>query len=1443
MAKSTKKPNSFSKGMMSDLDANVLPPESYRSATNGRLTSREDNSFTLKNAEGNSLFTQTSFSVYYFSISYSALNGNGSANTSTMVLTYDSVYYSHTYTNTDTEGVINITDLLKNTLNGFIAEHGSSTPSLSYSMIGNLILVTNTGAISLFDSDTLNIGATQLINSNPTPWTTTTTPTVAGTYTYSAVGITSFSNYAIALCTSIDGSATYKDAIMKYTINENGTLASSEVMLFGNFGFTAGKSIRVEKSEENEHYHRIYWTDGIAPFRTLNLKEDQSYYASITVDDLDVFKSSNLLAPEITSISNGGSVICGSHSYCYRLSTGDGKNSMVSAITNPIPVYRTDRDSAVHELLGGGSGVDSGKSVSMDILGLDSSYTTIEIIDIAYTSKSGSMTANIISEGVIVGGAFRFTHTGTEVKTVITVGELLRSSISWITCKDIAIKDNRLFASNLSNDFTEIDYDFRLRYYKLFEGSFNESSSHQNAGIHLDGFYTGDNWNSIKHPTNTTDPVWGAQSYDYNNSDTGVRVTFQLKEFDLTSNRYYENTSFNGSSASTKSYSNPPYCGPLEKNGDDDFYDNYQNPIFASKYTGYQRGEIYRFGILFYDVRGIPMFVNPIGDVRFPDATTPYNRLDDSDNVVTGGSPSTFKTSYWPGHGYVLYPRFDVKLSAGIRKGISGYSIVRLDRTDSDKRILASGVFNQTMRYHNNDGNRSLKNKIGNEYLNIYSSSSTHQSMPKRLFTFDTPESNFSSFSYNKKAGDRINITATLKAFTVDENLLPNVGGDLSGHSMTKGTGTLYYGARFDPKVTGNTDNDTFEFSTYVQYYQGLDIPGTSNSRDIHYGTYVSAYGEVGSASTGLTGNFTGKTYRNASRFNHADDDYDGVDWGHFAYSHPFGSSSLTFNSESDQSNGSAFTLYGNGTMLISLDSDLDIEDFVTSPNKVNNITELSSGFSYAYKLYGNIVRDVSAGQYGGTTDYAYQTAKYISTGHYNSTPTAVDRNHVYGGDTFINSYSLRKQFAGYSTSPAWELPSTAMIFPVESSVNLDMRDGIYFGSTPDINSQIEDSYFYNQTYSCRNTNKTFVPKPFDFKSVSEFPNLVAASNMKIPGESGDSYTSFGANEIHELDLSKGPIYNIFNLRGDLFVLQASGVSKLSINPRVIVDSSDAASTGITTGTGLVIERSDYVDTMYGSQHYNNVGVTSNSAYWFDSESSSFCRLAYGKGLIVQDLGLTTQNANVFDSLKDYTIGDEPLDAAVGGVNVYYDKRHDEIGISISSPSKNVHMVYSEMNDVMVTHKFTVVVDSFSLAGELYTLGYNDFDGSGTLNSSKIWLENNNASHKNFYGTAATNSLDVEFICNESVFSSKKFDKLTMYLSGNGNNPKFTKFTFTDSIDNNLVNDSSLSKMSNGKHITPIVNSDGTGNAIGNYLIIKAESTETGKLEVFGALIHNRTSI
>ena len=238
---------------------------------------------------------------------------------------------------------------------------------------------------------------------------------------------------------------------------------------------------------------------------------------------------------------------------------------------------------------------------------------------------------------------------------------------------------------------------------------------------------------------------------------------------------------------------------------------------------------------------------------------------------------------------------------------------------------------------------------------------------------------------------------------------------------------------------------------------------------------------------------------------------------------------------------------------------------------------------------------------------------------------------------------------------------------------------------------------------------------------------------------------------------------------------------------------------------------------------------------------SSFCKLIYGKGIGVQDLGLSTQNANILNELKNTLISDKPLDSTVGGICLYYNKQFDEVGLCITTANNlnPTHLVYSELNEVMVTKKQSVIALAVNMPGELLTVGRN-INKIG-IDSNKLWRENSNILRNNYYNHSYTNSLEVEFVCNENVYSSKKFDKLVMYLSGNENSQKFTNFTFTDSVSNaNFSNTGTGSKMLHGKHIIPITSTDGTSKATGQHLTINCVSTNTGEIELFGALVHNR---
>ena len=1577
MAESPKKPNSFSKGMMSDIDANILPSDTYKSATNARLITREDNSFVLKNAKGNAVFDTLVVSTIASSMSTTTILGNTTIANFTnpsvkgfqIVITGNSGFtlVTKSFNSGDTSSLGNVlststgakardflyqcivkaleepTVTAKMSISvtyGFTSAADSSISIVTEALTSEVMTISYRPFISYTVSSELTQENYAITNGNGY-----TSVSYAGTV-YSIVGMANFSDYIIALTTA--SNINVEDAIFKITINNDGSLGSRSILLKSDLGLTDKTSLRIEVSEENEHFHRIYWTDGVNPLRTLNLKEDASYYANLTANDLNVFKESKLLAPNVTNIIGGGNVSCGSHSYCYRLVTTDGKTSRVSAITNPIQILKTSPLSDYHESLGGSLDTSSVNAVQLSINGINKSYSTIQLIDITYTSSEGAITANIISESIITSSSFNYTHNGNETKVSLSIGELLRSHVSWDVCADLAIKDNRLFAANLKNNADSIDLDFRVKSYKYPDsngtGTAATYDTQENPNIHADTMYLDGNygWINAAHAVK----VPGAETVGFASATDGVRVTFATKTFDLTKVQYFGNsetlnTSSNTDKAET-TVGRVPHYGFLDQ-AQESGYKNYKNPIFTKDYTGYQRGEVYRFGILFYDKAGNSGFVSPIGDIRMPDGIMDYvsnnssgSRVTQNDDGVTtfkhaGNIPNRSYSWAWSGatattlnkigggvgvnvhdvvsgtgiaphttvisvagdnnsivigrattavgtattltfdtttddvKGFALYPQFNVKLSEATRAKISGYSIVRVDRTESDKSVLGSGVINQSIIHANVSGNGSLRHKNGHHFGNIYSGRQSHECLSDADFTLDSPEITLGKLQYTRRDEDKIKVVGRLDAgaedltdesFPHDSNITNE--DDFKHLKQRFSSDGIYTGnilsGRFNPN--SNTADNGYQYTQKVIYNQFKSSVAhvktateAQSIKGVEYGEVVSPGASVDKGRMGFDNHGTGRTghnFTNRCRFN----------TDTFVFSQfPEATDTEKYDSGA-QNDGQQVTLFGVTSLFFSLGPDsgdqIEHSDFEIGTSNaytfspfVLNRKDATRGaqVAYASKLYVQLKRNVSEFQYGGSSTSNYESNQYISTGHVSFTPTDNNFDTVFGGDTYINMYSLRKWHIGSTTFSSKAFPSTAIIFPVESSVNIDLRDGVFFGATDELSAVVEDNFFINETYGSRNTNKTFLQKPANFKDVNSYSNLIAASNLKLAGNLFDAFTTWDANEIHELSNNKGAIYSIFNLRNELFAIQQNAVSKLSINPRVVVDNADAAAVTVVTGTGQVIQRSDYIDTMYGSQHFNNMLVTNTSAYWYDNNMSSFCKLVLGKGIAVQDLGITTQNSSIFNALKNSTIGDKPLDYSVGGIALYYNKIFDEIGICITTANNGsvTHLVYSELNDLMVSKKEDVICMAANLPGELLTIGRNN--ATTSINSSKLYKEDSNNSYISYYEINNTNSLDVTFVCNEKVYSSKKFDKLVMYLSGNENAQKFTTFTFTDSVSNTaFTSNASLSRTANGKHIIPITSTDGTAKATGQYLIIQTKSTNTGLIELFGALVHNRTT-
>ncbi|GAF89840.1 unnamed protein product, partial [marine sediment metagenome] len=125
---------------------------------------------------------------------------------------------------------------------------------------------------------------------------------------------------------------------------------------------------------------------------------------------------------------------------------------------------------------------------------------------------------------------------------------------------------------------------------------------------------------------------------------------------------------------------------------------------------GYSRGEVYRFGVTFYDLKGNPSFVKWIGDIKFPEM---YETTDDA----TSGITNTYKLMSFNSTSNVsdlhtLGIEFTIDVSDIVDK-ISGFSIVRVERTEVNKTRLGTGL---SMHFNKDDYNN---NGAGGVFVNF----------------------------------------------------------------------------------------------------------------------------------------------------------------------------------------------------------------------------------------------------------------------------------------------------------------------------------------------------------------------------------------------------------------------------------------------------------------------------------------------------------------------------------------------------------------------------------------------------------------------------------------------------------------------------------------------------------------------------------------------------
>lgn len=972
---------------------------------------------------------------------------------------------------------------------------------------------------------------------------------------------------------------------------------------------------------EKADMQKIYWTDFHNYTRYFNVADTNGM--TVDVKNITLLPSIKMSVPTLYKINDGDAVVNintnFSYQCAYRLYKNNGGYSNFSLLSNPVVPIPQETNKFVSgtfyysSLASTVASTAVNKSITWAINGLDSTYDIIKFyVIIKDVASPNQYKIYQYDQNTITSSYTTTTFKNDTTKFVeITLDEFLLEESLFGKCKTIEQKDNRLFFGNVVDDFNGLVDSFDAKTYRysymstdvpvlLREAdtlttvlSLNTANDYKNVNENLDlipvynlGLSTADdirydvdakyqknsnvlggtgpnisyNFGTMIMTTDGTPYEPSTSTNSYTGSDRDVDTSFQAY------NHGFRKASAELNTLTTNGNPNIIY---YPNNGKNTLGLEYFSPNFRS----YQREEIYRFAIVFKSKANHSSFPKWIGDIKFP------NHNDNS----AFGPVSDFRSMYYDGtKAYSVIPviKFDVTIPPELADIISGYEIVRVDRTIDDRSIISNGLVNQTMV------------GMGSETSNFFLPT-THFSVYGGVQACDPPtDANGQGSAY-----------PTLVTYHSFDYL---VDGNSSKMSVDdKLIFTQRYGAVNDsainPSSTANTSGsyeEEYYIKKYYELYKGSIQPAVAKIKQFSY------VGE-GDISSELT-------YIGANRY-----------YKNYTYKIYSGSGSFS---------GQTYAK-GSSTMVLVLDTPIDWSSFT------NGVYGTGQFYAYSYRngidpsggVQGNgkmmamqFRYSRLASQYGGRTYSARTNNEYISTGAYYSTNNAGTYSlSVFGGDIYAGILDVQKAIKAWTAPIDMTVASTkhsqTWFFPTESVYNVDLRSGVHVNA--DLNNDAgtaasgSDEYGCALSYSMSNNLKTYLAKPLGFITNSEFRNRIYWSDVKINGFSTDQWTLVPVNNFYDLDGNYGPINGLITLGKNLYSVQDNALGLLLVNPVSVITDSNDSQLRLTTNLGnpSILDKHFYVSVDAGSKHQWSISkspsritfvdILKNKIYLFNGES------------------------------------------------------------------------------------------------------------------------------------------------------------------------------------------------------------------------------------------------
>lgn len=1150
---------------------------------------------------------------------------------------------------------------------------------------------------------------------------------------------------------------------------------------------------------------KIYITDANSTIKSINIQEiieeeiiDPTYFDLLPGCVLAPFKLLELVS---------GSLPSGMIQYCYQLFKTNGSETTTSSLSAKIPI--TGTANSTKNLNGSEENTITDKGCRLSATAFnDGRFDRLRVISIQYLNSIDTPKIYIINEVDITSNdtgfiTFEYTDTGSGYMSELTIDEFNDLVPFEFKAQVIEKKDNRLFAANIQEITWDVEYDARayrankkgiVRLKSSYGDDFVANQSDIVSGTTIipkehdcinpingellypvEGSTDDYSWDTINDKLGGIGPninyrfvyidmTESEQSYSTTEMKYNLELECSSKIRDIIHIKDFQTSSVVTSITNTESISR---------------INNYADPYFVTNFLGYQRDEVYRFGIIFYNEKNIPTPVHWIGDIRFPSAD--YIRY-----------PFGHESCELSSHPIGI--QFNVK---NIPEDVMAYEIVRCRRTMSDRTVVTQGLLSKTFNFRGWKGSGSFDSTVslGDIDRRPYVMP-TYADVPKfcedmvtelkyhedpvdtsGLFTIISSDVVFNKTQDLIKQGMYIvplyvaysrfgsnNYTTNSSYLNINCAVAPNLTSN--GKTVCRGYGELFDG---DGVVIGEGNRSSSVIFNF-DYTAGLVKPyiftdkqkATNNNtssrsariiQDTKIATNIPPY--IPSGIADVKNNYV---------------DYVGnmayTNWSVTIGHGPHGVTSVIYSPEMYNSDNYGFSYSG-----------------------VSHQENISCGGG----LVVNIKKKTT--QYGGDNYSSRSNSIYQNTccyvkqdfGNYN-------QSICFNGDTYLGVLD-------YSNTLLYNLNTWVdndmhkrqlqVYMPLESSVNVYWRSDRHYsqetkpsgqddlGGTANIfymtepgqlataSAQTTPMYVYNSAYSNTNGSKNYIPSSMYAKDNQINNNRITCSEIKTNNELNDSWTKFKFANYLDVDSKYGQITNLKNFNNNLFFFQDEAVGVASVNERSLITDNNASQ--LVLGTGTILGRYDYQVVTNGSSVVNDKSIVNSSStmYWYDTDKNTLCALNNTFMELSKSKGVQTYLNKLPQSAKTNVVS-------------FYDKKYNEVWFRVYDKA----LIFNEQLNAFTS---------------FYTHNPNWFF---PFSDKLVTIKNNNMYYlHNIYEVNSDVKEEriskIQFVVNKDASNTKVFDNVSFdakLLDNDNTTPQIvkeivftTKTQHTDKIDYNNI--------------------------------------------------------